>query len=105
MTVAAVQEQVMEIEAALERIKSVVGPPGWIADPGEQEPYLVKARRLYRGPSGWSSVPPRPKMWRRWCGFAPRQRCRSCRKAAIPALSAAASRRKTGVISSLLWAA
>lgn len=39
----------MEIEAALERIKSVVGPRGWVADPGEQEPYLVEARRLYRG--------------------------------------------------------
>jgi FAD/FMN-containing dehydrogenase len=39
----------MEIEAALERIKAAVGPRGWIADPGEQEPYLVEARRLYRG--------------------------------------------------------
>ena len=39
----------MEIEAALERIKSVVGPRGWVADPGEQEPYLVEARLLYRG--------------------------------------------------------
>ncbi len=39
----------MAIEAALERIKAAVGPRGWIADPGEQEPYLVEARRLYRG--------------------------------------------------------
>jgi len=39
----------MEIEAALDQIKTVVGPRGWIADPGEQEPYLVEARRLYRG--------------------------------------------------------
>src|SRR6266404_5623588 len=39
----------METEAALERIKAVVGSRGWIADPGEQEPYLVEARRLYRG--------------------------------------------------------
>ena len=39
----------METEAALERIKAAVGPRGWIADPGEQEPYLVEARRLYRG--------------------------------------------------------
>src|SRR5690349_15023009 len=39
----------MEIETAIERIKSVVGPRGWIEDPGEQEPYLVEARRLYRG--------------------------------------------------------
>jgi len=36
----------MEIEAALDQIKTVVGPRGWIADPGEQEPYLVEARRL-----------------------------------------------------------
>ncbi|TMJ70261.1 MAG: FAD-binding oxidoreductase [Alphaproteobacteria bacterium] len=39
----------MEIEAALERIKAVVGPRGWIADAAEQEPYLVEARRLWRG--------------------------------------------------------
>ena len=39
----------MEIEAAIERIKAVVGPRGWIDDPREQEPYLVEARRLYRG--------------------------------------------------------
>ncbi len=39
----------MEVETALERIKTVVGPRGWIADRGEQEPYLVEARRLYRG--------------------------------------------------------
>ena len=39
----------MQIEAALERIKGVVGPRGWIADPGECEPYLVEARRLWRG--------------------------------------------------------
>ena len=39
----------MEIEAALERIKAAVGPRGWIADPAEQEPYLVEARRLWRG--------------------------------------------------------
>jgi FAD/FMN-containing dehydrogenase len=39
----------MEIEAAIERIKAVVGPRGWIADPRDQEPYLVEARGLYRG--------------------------------------------------------
>src|SRR6202048_2006409 len=39
----------METEAALERIKAVVGPRGWIAEPAEQEPYLVEARRLWRG--------------------------------------------------------
>src|SRR5215813_4202392 len=39
----------MEIEAAIERIKSAVGPRGWIADLGDQEPYLVEARGLYRG--------------------------------------------------------
>src|SRR6516225_1436239 len=39
----------MQIEAALERIKGVVGPRGWIADPGECEPYLVESRGLYRG--------------------------------------------------------
>src|SRR5208337_3563138 len=39
----------MEIEAALEQIKAAVGPLGWIADPHDQEPYLVEARRLYRG--------------------------------------------------------
>src|SRR5919108_3093768 len=49
MTLAAVEEQGMEIEAALERIKSVVGPRGWIAEADALEPYLVEARRLYRG--------------------------------------------------------
>jgi len=39
----------MNIETALERIKTAVGPCGWIADPAEQEPYLVEARRLWRG--------------------------------------------------------
>ena len=39
----------MEIETALERIKSAVGPRGWLDDPAEQEPYLTAARRLWRG--------------------------------------------------------
>jgi len=39
----------MDVETALERIKAAVGPRGWIADPAEQEPYLVEARRLWRG--------------------------------------------------------
>ena len=29
--------------------KQAVGPAGWIADPQDLEPYLVEARRLYRG--------------------------------------------------------
>jgi len=49
MTGAAIEERIMEIEAALERIKAAVGSRGWIADPGQQESYLVEARRLYRG--------------------------------------------------------
>jgi FAD/FMN-containing dehydrogenase len=39
----------MEIAATIERIKAAVGPRGWIADPHDQEPYLVEARGLYRG--------------------------------------------------------
>jgi D-lactate dehydrogenase (cytochrome) len=39
----------MEIEAALARIREAVGPRGWVSDPGEAEPYLLEARRLYRG--------------------------------------------------------
>jgi D-lactate dehydrogenase (cytochrome) len=39
----------MEIAPAIERIKAAVGPRGWIADPRDQEPYLVEARGLYRG--------------------------------------------------------
>ena len=39
----------MQTEAAIERIKAVVGPRGWIADPHEAEPYLVEARGLYHG--------------------------------------------------------
>jgi FAD/FMN-containing dehydrogenase len=39
----------MEIAATIERIKAAVGPRGWIADPHDQEPYLVEARGLYSG--------------------------------------------------------
>ncbi len=35
--------------ASLHRIKEAVGPARWITDPHDQEPYLVEARRLYRG--------------------------------------------------------
>src|SRR3984893_8957749 len=45
----AIGEWLMEIAAAIERIKAAVGPRGWIADPHEVEPYLVEARGLYRG--------------------------------------------------------
>jgi len=34
----AIEEQSMEIEAALERIKVVVGPRGWIPNPAEVAP-------------------------------------------------------------------
>jgi hypothetical protein len=40
----AIEDRMMAIEATLERIKAVVGPRGWIEDPGELEPYLVEAR-------------------------------------------------------------
>ncbi|HEY3912604.1 MAG TPA: FAD-binding oxidoreductase, partial [Stellaceae bacterium] len=39
----------MDLPLTLERIKGVVGPAGWIADPHDEEPYLTEARRLYRG--------------------------------------------------------
>src|SRR5260370_40096485 len=39
----------MEMEAALEQIKAAVGARGWIAEPADQEPYLVEARRLWSG--------------------------------------------------------
>ena len=39
----------MDVETALEWIKAAVGSRGWIADPAEKEPYLVEARRLWRG--------------------------------------------------------
>ena len=39
----------MDIETTLARIKQAVGPSGWIADPHDEEPYLVEARQLYRG--------------------------------------------------------
>jgi hypothetical protein len=38
-----------KLTATLQRIKDVVGPAGWIAYPQHQEPYLVKAGRLYGG--------------------------------------------------------
>jgi hypothetical protein len=39
----------MDIETIIDRIKTAVGPRGWIADPHDQEPYLVESRGLYRG--------------------------------------------------------
>ncbi|MGA8381160.1 MAG: FAD-binding oxidoreductase, partial [Stellaceae bacterium] len=39
----------MDLAATSERIKDAVGPQGWIAEPSDLEPYLVEARRLYRG--------------------------------------------------------
>jgi FAD/FMN-containing dehydrogenase len=39
----------MDVEAAIDRIKEIVGPQGWIADTHDIEPYLVEARRLYHG--------------------------------------------------------
>ena len=39
----------MDLAETLQRIKQAVGPAGWIADPQDLEPYLVEARRLYRG--------------------------------------------------------
>ena len=34
----------VDLAETLQRIKETVGPPGWIADPQDQEPYLVEAR-------------------------------------------------------------
>ena len=39
----------MDLVVALHRIKAAVGAAGWIADADDEEPYLVEARRLYRG--------------------------------------------------------
>jgi FAD/FMN-containing dehydrogenase len=39
----------VELAAVLEKIKQAVGQVGWIADPRDEESYLVEARRLYRG--------------------------------------------------------
>src|SRR5947209_13058942 len=39
----------MDIETALERIKAAVGHRDWIAEPADQESYLVEARRLWHG--------------------------------------------------------
>jgi len=35
--------------AVIDRLKAVVGPQGWLAEPGDIEPYLVETRGLYRG--------------------------------------------------------
>jgi FAD/FMN-containing dehydrogenase len=42
---------VQEIVAseALEKIRAIVGPRGWIADPADMAPFLVEERGLYRG--------------------------------------------------------
>jgi FAD/FMN-containing dehydrogenase len=90
----------MEIAATIERIKAAVGPRGWIADPRDQEPYLVEARGLYRGatrlvvrPASTAEVAAVVRI----CAEA--KSCRSCRKAATPDSSVAVSRPRTGIIS------
>jgi FAD/FMN-containing dehydrogenase len=37
------------VDETLARIKSVVGPKGWLSDPHDIEPHLVEPRGLYRG--------------------------------------------------------
>ncbi len=49
MTAAQPGNMAMDLAATLHRIKTAVGPAGWIGDPHDQEPYLTEARRLYRG--------------------------------------------------------
>ena len=34
---------------AVEKLKAIVGPRGWMTDPADMEPYLVEERGLYRG--------------------------------------------------------
>jgi FAD/FMN-containing dehydrogenase len=36
-------------ESVIERLKQVVGPQGWVAEPAAIEPYLVEMRGLYHG--------------------------------------------------------
>jgi FAD/FMN-containing dehydrogenase len=36
-------------DAVLDRLKEIVGPAGWVAEPDAIEPYLVETRGLYRG--------------------------------------------------------
>ncbi|CAK0744551.1 D-2-hydroxyacid dehydrogenase [Azospirillaceae bacterium] len=42
---------VLSISESLERIKSVVGPKGWIDDPADMAPYLVEWRGRFQGKS------------------------------------------------------
>jgi hypothetical protein len=49
MTVAQPKSEPANLTTTLRRTKGSVDPAGWIADPQDQEPYLVEARRLYRG--------------------------------------------------------
>ncbi|HLY58025.1 MAG TPA: FAD-binding oxidoreductase [Stellaceae bacterium] len=37
------------IDPVLDRIKSVVGPKGWLADPADVEPHLIEQRGLWHG--------------------------------------------------------
>ena len=36
-------------DAVLDRLKQIVGPAGWLAEPAAIEPYLIETRGLYRG--------------------------------------------------------
>jgi FAD/FMN-containing dehydrogenase len=95
----------MEIEAALERIKVVVGPRGWIAEPADQEPYLVEARRLWRGATRLVVRPASTAEVAAVVRICAEARLPIVPQGGTPASSAAASRPRMGPTSSLLSAA
>ena len=86
----------MQIEAALEQIKAAVGPRGWIAERADQEPYLVEARRLWRGATRLVVRPASTEEVATVVRICAEARLPIVPQGATPASSAAAFRLKTG---------
>ena len=83
----------MDLAATSERIKEAVGPAGLDRRPAGLEPYLRRGAAALSRRDAAGGAPGLDRRGRRGaCGSAPRRACRSCRRAAIPGWSAAASR-------------
>ena len=91
----------MDVAAVLEQIKDAVGPSGWIADPHDQEPYLIEARRLYHGATRLVVRPASTSEVAAVVRICAGPGWQSCPKAATPGWSAAGCPRMTATISSL----
>ena len=99
------QTGVLETTAVGPELRSalidIVGQQGCLFDPSDTAPYCEDWRQLYKAaPRRWY-VPPTPKRWLLWFGYAPNAAFPSCRKAAIPAWSRRHAHQRPQIVLSL----